>query len=517
MILVLASALRAEAKLTLSTNDNVYCYYFAEGDTPTGFTIEPNSIPEMKVDESRDITIKSEPIDTELPNITFSIDENNKNYVDVVNNDNKRFTITAKAPSNRPVEITFKADGLANQTLTIEKITRKEEQKPTTGITHATDFKLNKKPEFNKLQIGGTGVDFQIIPVPETGILGHVNFEIKPKNACTVTPTNNNGSYHITAKTPCNNISITIKVDGLEGKEKTIRINSIVADTNKGQSASTDLNKEIQKLQQQINYLKTDSIQCRDTITELQKKISSLQQKNKRLDSQIRDLENEKPKISIPLAIIIGIVGTLIIAVILFIILYKKIERTFSEDLKDVENNNEHLQHELSEIKSNRNTNNSRIKELEGERDKLKQENDSLKMEIMHLQKNTSKVQSKTNPEIVEDQSMVDNKPAAPEPLRIASLYSDCIIDGYFNKVSEKPDEDTVFELVLNNGTTTTASIIIYPNAYRRIIANPAFINGCEKQIVGNSSVNVERKGIAEKDANNGKWRLINAPIIEIR
>ena len=240
-------------------------------------------------------------------------------------------------------------------------------------------------------------------------------------------------------------------------------------------------------------------------------------QKNKRLDSQIRDLENEKPKISIPLAIIIGIVGTLIIAVILFIILYKKIERTFSEDLKDVENNNEHLQHELSEIKSNRNTNNSRIKDLEGERDKVKQENDSLKMEIMHLQKNTSKVQSKTNPEIVEDQSMVDNKPAAPEPLRIASLYSDCIIDGYFNKVSEKPDEDTVFELVLNNGTTTTASIIIYPNAYRRIIANPAFINGCEKQIVGNSSVNVERKGIAEKDANNGKWRLINAPIIEIR
>lgn len=515
MILVLASALKAEAKLTLSTNDNVYCYYFAEGDTPTGFTIEPNSIPEMKVDESRDITIKSEPIDTELPNITFSIDENNKNYVDVVNNDNKRFIITAKAPSNRPVVITFKADGLADQTLTIEKITPKEETYTKTEDKRAIDFTVSRQ-SFNILTIGKGGVDFAITPQPADGKLGDVSFIISPPGVCKVTK-KTNGSYHITAEKQSENIIIKIKVEGLDGKDKEIKIKSIVAaktnDPSKGQSSNTDVNNEIKQLKTRIQNLENDSIRCHNSIVQLSEEKEALKQ----LNEQLREIGNNKPTISTTLAIIIGIVGTLIIAIIVFIILYKKIEKSFLEDLKDAEKETYELRRQLNDKHSDKSIKEKRLKELEGEIDKFKKENDSLKMEIMHLQNNTYKVQSTTNQEIVEGQPVIDNNPPTPEPPRIVSMYSDCIIDGYFNRVSERPDEDTVFELVLDDENMNMASVDVYQGAHRRIIVNPAFIDGCEKQIVGNSNVRVERKGIAEKDADNGKWRLIKAPMIEIR
>ncbi|MBQ6083843.1 MAG: hypothetical protein IJK92_05775 [Bacteroidales bacterium] len=85
-------------------------------------------------------------------------------------------------------------------------------------------------------------------------------------------------------------------------------------------------------------------------------------------------------------------------------------------------------------------------------------------------------------------------------------MYADCIVDSFFNNVTEKPDEDTVFEL---HTSSNTADFIIYSGAKRRIIANPAYLDGCEKQIIGDSEVIVEEKGTAQIQMD-GKWKIIN-------
>lgn len=518
MLLVLASALKAEAKPSSSVTGTFFFNNMADDSVNAkSFTIEPSSISEMKVEDSREIHIKIEPEGAIKPEITPSYDDV-KDFIEL-SETSYGYKITAKQESDRTITIAFQAEGLKEQTLTIEKITPKEVSSPKTEEKLATDFILNKH-SFNTLQIGGTGVDFAITPKPADGKLGEVSFTINPPGVCKVTK-NTNGSYHITAEKQSESITITIMVDGINGIVKTIKINKIVAnttnDTNKGQSSNTDVNNDIKQLKTRIQNLKEDSIQCHKSIAQLSNDKESLNNNINQLKEQLREIGNNKPTISTTLAIIIGIVGTLIIAIIVFIILYKKLEKIFYEDLKDAEKETYELRRQLNDNHSDKNIKEKRLKELEGEIDKFKKENDSLKMEIMHLQKNSSKVQSTTNQEIVENQPVIDNNPPTPEPPRNVSMYSDCIIDGYFNRVSERPDEDTVFKLVLDDENMNMASVDVYQGAHRRIIANPAFIDGCEKQIVGNSNVRVERKGIAEKDADNGKWRLIKAPMIEIR
>ena len=87
-------------------------------------------------------------------------------------------------------------------------------------------------------------------------------------------------------------------------------------------------------------------------------------------------------------------------------------------------------------------------------------------------------------------------------------LYADFIDEGYFSKVKENPDDDTNFELHLNN--ERSASFIIYRPAYPRIVRNPAgFLQGCEKQVLGSSTISITDDGSAIKD-DNGKWRIAN-------
>lgn len=528
MILVLASALTAEAKLALSEKEIVFCDNTTADDSVVkaiGFTLEPLSIDEMKAGDSKEISIKVTPENAIMPDINPLYDDSNT--LIKVEKTSTGFKITAlQESSNRQVQITFKAEGLEDQILTIEKITRKEEQKPTTAENNYVVW-INEAPEYNntwkestkagntikKMTIGGSGVDLKIL---------NNNTQIKAEVVSSDTSKVSIESkeeyiYHLNAKQAGNNINITIRITDQEIDRITIKTVAQKASGNTSSQQKTEKTDNIEQLTKRIEALVNDSTQTHDKLSELEKNNKSLEQTKSILQNEIGDLKKEMPAISTTLAIIIGIVGTLIIAVILFIILYRKIEKTFSEDLKDAEKESHELRKQLNDNNFDKNIKEKRLKELEDEVNQFKKENDSLKMEIMHLQKNTSKVQSTINQGIVEDTPAVDNKPTTPEPPRIVSFYSDCIVDGYFNRVSERPDEDTVFELVLDDENKSMASVNVYQGAHRRIIANPAFIDGCEKQIVGNSNVNVENKGIAEKDADNGKWRLIKAPIIEIR
>jgi len=85
-------------------------------------------------------------------------------------------------------------------------------------------------------------------------------------------------------------------------------------------------------------------------------------------------------------------------------------------------------------------------------------------------------------------------------------LYADFIDEDYFSKVKETPDDDTNFELHLND--KNTASFIVYRPAYPRIVRNPAaFLRGCDKQVLGSTSLSIPAPGEATKDAD-GRWRI---------
>lgn len=524
MILVLASALTAEAKLALSEKEIVFCDNTTVDDSVVKaetFTLDPSSIQEMKVGDKKDISVNivPKPEHEKTPQITTKYDEE----VVAVETTSSGFKITALKESNdTQVEITFSAEGLADQALTIGKIVKQNNPSPTAEENYVvwineapgnSDKWKQSQHTIKKMTIDGIGVDLKILnnntPIKAEVVssdTSKVSIESKEEYI-----------YHLNAKQAGNNINITIRITDQEIGRITIKTVAQKASGNTSSQQKTEKTDNIEQLTKRIEALVNDSTQTHDKLSELEKNNKSLEQTISILQNEISDLKKEMPAISTTLAIIIGIVGTLIIAVILFIILYRKIEKTFSEDLKDAEKESHELRKQLNDNNFDKNIKEKRLKELEDEVNQFKKENDSLKMEIMHLQKKTSKVQSTINQGIVEDTPAVDNKPTTPEPPRIVSLYSDCIVDGYFNRVSERPDEDTVFELVLDEENKSMASVNVYQGAHRRIIANPAFIDGCEKQIVGNSNVNVENKGIAEKDADNGKWRLIKAPIIEIR
>ena len=92
-------------------------------------------------------------------------------------------------------------------------------------------------------------------------------------------------------------------------------------------------------------------------------------------------------------------------------------------------------------------------------------------------------------------------------------LYSMSIIDGRLYKPKPTPDDDTVFELT--ETAPGTYEIDIYPPAHKRILANPSFLEGCKKQIVGNKIVKVIERGIA-RDNGMGKLIVEKAPDVHL-
>jgi hypothetical protein len=87
------------------------------------------------------------------------------------------------------------------------------------------------------------------------------------------------------------------------------------------------------------------------------------------------------------------------------------------------------------------------------------------------------------------------------------TLYADSIYDGFFNMIKETPNEEIVFELHLQNAQNATFTI--YHPAKQRIIANPVFLEGCDKQVLArDQNVKVINEGAAQRQAD-GKWKVI--------
>jgi len=89
------------------------------------------------------------------------------------------------------------------------------------------------------------------------------------------------------------------------------------------------------------------------------------------------------------------------------------------------------------------------------------------------------------------------------------TLYADAIINSVLNKVTEQPNDDTVYELFLKTQTNKNAEVTIYKDAYRRVIETPDFIEGCEKQRISNTPNNLQVEKGEVQLQDNGKWQII--------
>lgn len=201
---------------------------------------------------------------------------------------------------------------------------------------------------------------------------------------------------------------------------------------------------------------------------------------------------------------LLGLLIGLAIGVVLFYLFY----------VKKLKVDNRYLEIELNQVKFDFNSEKtstgselsrlrSKIQSLDREKQRLFEENVSLGEEIDHLKT----AQSRMNEDKMEKTRVFIN-PAVQQASRALSvLYADAIIDDYFVRISEAPNEDTLF--VLNLDGENSANFGIYKPAYPRIVANPSFLEGCEKQILGNTMQLDVKEGRAQRDASNGKWKII--------
>jgi len=95
-----------------------------------------------------------------------------------------------------------------------------------------------------------------------------------------------------------------------------------------------------------------------------------------------------------------------------------------------------------------------------------------------------------------------------------STLYADSIIDNTFNRVVETPNEDTVYEITKTS--IRTATFRIYPDAYKRVIKNPDFIDGCDKQKINSIPQTLEIENGETTQDDFGKWQITKKAKIKL-
>ena len=246
-------------------------------------------------------------------------------------------------------------------------------------------------------------------------------------------------------------------------------------------------------------------------IEDVKKNIQSLEAKNGSLNSEIVSLKTEKQKLeeenkalkanqkSVFYKYASYVLGG--IAFILFILLFfiiknknKELKKQRRESQSKFENLEEWKKAEKGGLENRINT--------------LTADNKNLDAKVKELQAELYRIRQNGNN--AGTQSAPVQLPPQPQ-----SLYADAIIDGQFHKVTEQPDSRSIFELRLAKAGDTQAKVTIYEAAYGRVIANPAFLEGCEKQILGSTIVKMQKDGVATKDSS-GKWNISTTPEVVI-
>ena len=224
----------------------------------------------------------------------------------------------------------------------------------------------------------------------------------------------------------------------------------------------------------------------------------TLKDENSKLNKQIQILNAQKyDRASDWIFIALAAFALVLIALLLILLIYskreiKKLKSNFQSHIKELNNKAEWEHREKNGLTNRVNT--------------LSSENKKLKDEIDRLSANAYLNQQRQQ-ENNELQTQLLSQPQ--------SLYADAIINGKFNRVNEQPNADTIFELKLSKPGVMQAGVIIYEGAYQLIKQRPEFLEGCEKQILGNSTVSMLREGVAQKDGS-GKWIITTTPEVKI-
>lgn len=197
------------------------------------------------------------------------------------------------------------------------------------------------------------------------------------------------------------------------------------------------------------------------------------------------------------LFLLIGAVG----GVAVWTLLKKKMRtRKSSSSIDQQTNQIRFLQAEKSDIQRENSHLKNQLAALQRERDSLFNENIQLG-EQLDAFKGT--IQQSSQPAAQMSGGTAQQSPSN----NVSVLYAESIVNGYFAKVKEQCGEDSVFELRLKNANT--AEFVIWSNATGRVIANPSFADGCDKQVLPNaSSIETTSVGIAQKDESTGKWMV---------
>lgn len=248
-----------------------------------------------------------------------------------------------------------------------------------------------------------------------------------------------------------------------------------------------------------------------DSLVLFKSQVSKIKADNEVLEQRITDLTKKQNKI--PDYISYFLVALVVFLGLLLFLLNKKKNEIISDlmDRKEFHKSNYYrIKEEIGYLHDNKNKNSS-------ETERLKDENQKLRAEIyLYQQKQSSSTSIKEQPETsIKKQPETSSQQQIKLQPQPQFLYADAIVNGKFNRVKEQPDDDTIFQLELMKEGDLQAKVIIYESAYRRIIARPSFLDGCEKQILGNSTVTMLREGSATKD-ESGKWTLSIIPEVRI-
>ena len=180
----------------------------------------------------------------------------------------------------------------------------------------------------------------------------------------------------------------------------------------------------------------------------------------------------------------------------------KELECNIKEPDKKINN----LTKEKTNLENKYNETLKKYKGLVGEYNKLVDDYNKLRSKYISIKNN-----KEIKPQIIPRTEVIETKEVPKK--KAAILYSDFVVDGFFNKVTSEPNDDTVFELHIKDNY---ADILIYDGAKKRIIANPAYLDGCECQIIGNHNIDIEEKGVAQKQIND-KWKVIKVLKVVIK
>lgn len=171
---------------------------------------------------------------------------------------------------------------------------------------------------------------------------------------------------------------------------------------------------------------------------------------------------------------------------------------------KDLEQENRRLKEENEQLRQE-------VNKLKGEYGNLLNENRDLGEQIeefrSRLVKNLSSRFSNESKVGNNEQSHVANSSKG------GKLYAESILDGVLAKVRDKIFDDAIFELDLQG--IDDAGLTILPSAHQRILANSAFIEGCNSQIIGSTTIDVTPGKVVRNE--QGKWVVTKKPVVIIR